>query len=539
MAALLLLLTQQNFSQEKISKKSIKKSDLLLKDGSKKLEEDDLFTAESLLLESIKFNPENIESLSLLADVKFQLKDYAASISLMEKILLKDHSFLNKLLPVLIYAKIGNGQFNEALITLHHSFNQNSIDSARYQLLNDRIHFAINVSEKNIKEHLTLKNLGSHINTVVSEYFPSITTSDSVLILTRRIDNGLNEDLFGSTKKDGQWNTALPLTGKINTPLNEGGQKISKNGKWMVFTGCNYPEGYGSCDIYISQNMNGEWSQRKNMGDIINTEFWESAPCLSPDMSAIYFSSNRPGGYGGMDLYVSYLNEKGNWSLPQNLGPTINTAGDEMFPFIHFDHTTLYFTSNGWKTIGGSDIYVSKKIGNTFSEPVNLGYPINTIDNESGLVVDASGKTAYFSSDRYGSIGGMDIYSFELPSEVQAFPIKTSETIVLKDVLFTTGKSALDTMSVQTLNAVVNFLKKNPMIQIQISGHTDDTGNAASNLQLSTERAKSVVDYLVKNGIASSRLIYKGFGSSQPIGNNLTEEGRAKNRRTEMLILSN
>ena len=125
----------------------------------------------------------------------------------------------------------------------------------------------------------------------------------------------------------------------------------------------------------------------------------------------------------------------------------------------------------------------------------------------------------------------MDIYTFELPSEVQAFPIKTSETIVLKDVLFATGKSALDTISVQTLNAVVNFLKKNPMIQIQISGHTDDTGNAASNLQLSTQRAKSVVDYLVQNGIAPNRLIYKGFGSSQPVGNNLTEEGRANNRQ--------
>ena len=539
MAALLLLLAQQNFSQEKISKKSIKKSDLLLKDGSKKLEEGDLFTAEYLLLESIKFNSDNIESLSLLADVRFQLKDYASSIHIIEKILLKNKSLLNKLLSVLIYAKIGNGEFNEAYTTLHHALDEKSIDSAKYTSLHDRIQFAINVSDKNIKEQLSLKNLGAHINTAASEYFPSISSSDSVLILTRRIDNGLNEDLFSSIKNDGQWNTALPLTGKINTPLNEGGQKISQNGKWMVFTGCNYPEGYGSCDIYISQNMSGEWSQRKNMGDIINTEFWESAPCLSPDMSAIYFSSNRPGGFGGMDLYVAYLNEKGNWSLPQNLGPSINTAGDEMFPFIHFDHTTLYFTSNGWKTIGGSDIYVAKKIGNTFSEPVNLGYPINTIDNESGLVVDASGKIAYFSSDRFGTIGGMDVYAFHLPAEVQAFPVKTLETIVLKDVLFKTGKSELDTTSVHSLNAVVHFLLNNPKLRIQISGHTDDTGNAAFNLQLSTQRAKSVVDYLVQNGIAANRLIYKGFGSSQPVGNNLTEEGRANNRRTEMLILSN
>ena len=529
-----------NFSQENVSKKNLKKSNQFYIAGTKKIEEDgDILAAEYLLKESLKYNPSNILSIRTLADLKFQSKDYSSSIEWIEKILVIDSSFRKQLLLPLIKAEIGCGHFDRAFQTLDKAYRSEQVDPKDFELFLSAIQFATDVSRKNINKNLSVKNLGSNINSTASEYFPSISSSDTLMIITRRTGNGQNEDFFGSIKLQNYWQPALPLEGKINTSFNEGGQKISTDGKWMLFTGCNYPEGYGSCDIYISQNINCNWTVRKNIGEPINTEYWESAPCFSPDKLSIYFSSNRPGGYGGMDIYVAHLNEKGYWSTPQNLGPTINTSGDEMFPFIHFDNTTFYFTSNGWKSIGGSDIYVSKKIANSFTVPVNLGFPINTIDNESGLVVNTTGKTAYFSSDRYGGEGGMDIYEFNLPEEAQAFPIKKAEAMVLKNILFKTAKWDLDPISFESLNAMVNFLKSNPSIRIQINGHTDNIGTEESNLQLSMMRAKSVVDYLIQNGIAENRLVYKGFGASQPIEDNLTEEGRAKNRRTEMLIVSN
>ena len=540
MAAILLLIAVLGYSQEKISTRNVKKSDQLYSSGFKILEEDGaMATAESLLMESLKYNSSNMKSLRALADLKFQLKDYASVIFWIKKTLEIDSSLAKQLLTPLIKAELGIGHFDQAIQTLENAFYRGQMDSKNYEYYKSGIQFANAISQKNISNHLSVKNLGSNINSTASEYFPSISSSDSMMIITRRIGGGQNEDFFESIKFQNNWQNAKPLAGKINTTYNEGGQKISTDGKWMVFTGCNYPEGFGSCDIYIAENINGVWSERKNMGDPVNTEFWESAPCLSPDRSSIYFSSNRPGGYGGMDIYVAHLNEKGFWGTPQNLGPTINTSGDEMFPFIHFDNTTLYFTSSGLKSIGGSDIYVSKKIGIGYSEPVNLGFPINTIDNESGLVVNAAGKTAYFSSDRFGGEGGMDIYEFSLPAEVQAFPVKKAEAIVLKDILFQTAKWDLQPSSFESLNAVIAFLKSNPSIHIQINGHTDNIGKEDANLQLSTQRAKSVVEYIKQNGVAEHRLLFKGYGSTMPIADNLTEEGRAKNRRTEMLILSN
>lgn len=536
----LLLIAVPIFSQEKILQKNVKKSDQLYLAGLKIMEEGEPpLAAESLFIQSFNLNPDNIDAALAIADIRFESKDYVSAINWIEKILDIDSSMIKKLLLPHIKAHLGSGLFTQANEILNKAYFNNQIDSIVYKSFHDLIQFAQEASQKNIQNNLNIIHLGHNINSTDSEYFPSISSSDSLMIITRRIQNGQNEDLYSSAKWENEWQEALPLKGNINTTFNEGGQKISKDGKWMVFTGCNYPDGYGSCDIYVTEYSDGIWSEGQNAGASLNTEYWESAPCLSPDMLTIFFSSNRPGGYGGMDLYAAQLTGKGTWSTAQNLGPNINTSGDEMFPFIHFDNTTLYFTSNGWKSIGGSDIFVAKKIGNSFSTPVNLGYPINTIDNESGLVVNAAGKTAYFSSDRFGSAGGMDIYEFNLPTEVQAFPVTKEEKIVLKDILFKTAKWDLEPKSFETLNTVVNFLLSNPAIHIQINGHTDNIGNELANLELSSQRAKSVVDYLIKNGIAENRLIFKGFGASQPIGDNQTEEGRAKNRRTEMVILSN
>jgi outer membrane protein OmpA-like peptidoglycan-associated protein len=202
--------------------------------------------------------------------------------------------------------------------------------------------------------------------------------------------------------------------------MNEGAQNISQDGKWLIFTGCNFPDGAGSCDLYFSYLGKDGWSEPQNLGYPINTAAWESAPSLSPDKRDLYFTSNRLGGFGGSDLYVSHLQPNGHWSNPENLGPAINTAGDEGSPFIHADNHSLYFTSNGHLGYGGDDLYLSRKDSTgKWGNAINLGYPINSIENEGSLIVAADGQTAYYASDRSDSRGGLDIYSFQLRKDIR------------------------------------------------------------------------------------------------------------------------
>ena len=151
------------------------------------------------------------------------------------------------------------------------------------------------------------------------------------------------------------------------------------------------------------------------MGRVINTDAWESNPSLSPDKKDLYFSSNRTGGYGGKDIWVTHRLVNGRWSNPENLGPGINTGADDTCPFIHADNQTLYFNSNGHPGYGMADIFMSRKIDDsTWSTPENLGYPVNTIDDEGSLMVTSDGKTAFYASDRGDIKAGLDIFSFEL-----------------------------------------------------------------------------------------------------------------------------
>ena len=312
----------------------------------------------------------------------------------------------------------------------------------------------------------------------VSEYFPALTIDNRELIFTRRVRN-VNEDFFGTTSRNGVWSEAKPLQGNINTNFNEGAQSISQDGQWLIFTGCNFQEGYGSCDLYISYLTPDGWSAAENMGNRINTDQWESAPSLSPDKHDLYFASRRPGGYGGSDIYVSHLTG-GRWSEPENLGPDINTIGDESCPFIHADNQTLYFTSNGHQGYGGDDLFVVRKgPKGTWSEPKNLGYPINTIENEGSLVIASDGSTAYYASDRSDSRGGLDLYTFNLRADIQ--PIKT---------LWVKGK-VFDKKTTKGLPSAVELtdLKTKEVIS---KVQTDETGNYLITLPIGKDYAFNV-----------------------------------------------
>lgn len=276
-------------------------------------------------------------------------------------------------------------------------------------------------------------NLGPNINTQHDEYAPTLTADEQTLIFTRKkprekpeyLHLGYEfEDFYISYRKNGEWGPAENLGPPINTQHNEGAQSISADGMHLYFTACNRPDGMGSCDIYYARKVGDGWSPAVNLGPPVNTSAWESQPSISPDGKTLYFTSNRQGNIGRMDIWVTTMIREGQWSTPQNLGPVINTSGREMSPYIHPDNRTLFFASNGHMGMGGMDLfYTVKGPDGEWQEPVNLGYPINTFADEISLVVGASGKEAYFASEQPSGKGGTDLYYFELYEEARPTPV--------------------------------------------------------------------------------------------------------------------
>jgi outer membrane protein OmpA-like peptidoglycan-associated protein len=257
---------------------------------------------------------------------------------------------------------------------------------------------------------IKVTNAGDSINTADAEYFPSITVQDSLFLFMRR-SNFKREDFYSSTLRKNKFSKASPLSDDLNMEEKKGSMSLTQDLNTLYYAADYNEKGYGRYDIYKVTKTKKGWSEPKNVGKNINSDYWDSAPSIAPDNQALYFCSNRPGGNGGIDIYVAYKNEKGYWEEAINMGPTINTAGDEQAPFIHADNKTLYFSSNGWPGFGGSDLFViRKKIDGNWSSPINLGYPINTFDNEGSIAVAGNGFEGYIASDRADSRGSLDIY---------------------------------------------------------------------------------------------------------------------------------
>ena len=328
-----------------------------------------------------------------------------------------------------------------------------------------------------------------------------------------------------------------------------------------------------------------------------------------------------------MDIWVSNLVKDGRWSEPVNLGGIVNTPGDEMSPFIHFDGKTLYFSSNGRPCMGGFDIFMSRfnKEDSTWSEPDNLGYPINTQTDEIGMVINSSGEVAYFSS-KINTLKGRDLYYFKMPESlrpdpvsylkgkvvnkltgkklkatyelinlstgkrvIQSFtdsegyflvclptghnyginvsskdylfysenfmlegehssikpfektislsPIQVGQQMSLHNVFFAFDSWELRDESLPELEKLFSLIESNHGLVVEIGGHTDSTGSDEHNLVLSEKRARVVRDYLINRGISPDRLHYKGYGEKVPLYDNASEEGKRKNRRTDIRIL--
>ena len=276
-------------------------------------------------------------------------------------------------------------------------------------------------------------NLGDKINSEWDESLASITADDGTLVftVTRPRDEktvcafcATEQDLYYAKREGKEWQPRVAFGSPIRTSYNEGAQCISPDGFYLLYTMCNTDYGMGRCDLYWSKKIGDKWSRPRNFGAPVNTSEWESQPSMASDGKTIYFVSARPGGFGGMDIWKTTMTAEGAFTAPENLGATINTPGDDAAPFIHSDGRTLYFASNGRVGMGGYDLYYSTlQPDGTWSEPQNLGYPINTSADEINIFINAAGTMAYMASDKDGGYGGLDLYCFDLDDNLRPNPV--------------------------------------------------------------------------------------------------------------------
>lgn len=276
-------------------------------------------------------------------------------------------------------------------------------------------------------------NLGDKVNSEWDESLASITADDGMLVftVTRPRDEktvcafcATEQDLYYAKREGKEWQPRVAFGSPIRTSYNEGAQCISPDGFYLLYTMCNTDYGMGRCDLYWSKKIGDKWSRPRNFGAPVNTSEWESQPSMASDGKTIYFVSARPGGFGGMDIWKTTMTAEGAFTAPENLGATINTPGDDAAPFIHSDGRTLYFASNGRVGMGGYDLYYSTlQPDGTWSEPQNLGYPINTAADEINIFINAAGTMAYMASDKDGGYGGLDLYSFVLDDNLRPNPV--------------------------------------------------------------------------------------------------------------------
>jgi outer membrane protein OmpA-like peptidoglycan-associated protein len=615
----------QTYNPENIKGKAVK----LYAKAVTQIADGNLKEAIETLNKTIAADDNYLDAYLSLAGVYGEMKNYNNAVATYEKAFAKDSSYTNIYkLPYSINLA-GAGKFTEALQQINAfltipNITSKSINAANYRKRN--YEFAIDYQKKHPNNNYSFEpvNLGDSVNTERSEYYPTVSISDSLLVFTRMSNTG--ENFVKSNFTNNHFTMAEIVEGSINNQALKGAATVSNDGEWLIFAGDFFEKGYGSYDLYISYSTPDGWSEPENLGDKINTPYWESAPSISPDSRTLYFSSDRPGGYGGRDLYMSTRLPNGKWSYAVNLGPTINTVGNELYPYIHADNQTLYFTSDGLPGYGKTDLFITRKTSlDEWSNPENLGFPINTIEDEGSICISSNGLTAYYAADKADSRGGLDLYKFDLREDIRPFktlfvkgtvydavsnkgipcsvelvdnatkktimkitadeigkyfiplptgkdytfivnrkgylyysnlyelskeksdstyikdialqPVQLNATMVFKNVQFEKNAYNLLPVSTVELDKLVQLLTENPAIKLQINGHTDNTGNADDNLKLSTNRAKSVVDYLVSKNISATRLTYKGFGATKSIADNNTEEGKAQNRRTEFVVV--
>ena len=303
------------------------------------------------------------------------------------------------------------------------------------------------------------------VSTEADEYLPLISPDQEIALYTRRglrdeygVIDKKSEDFVFSEGSMEDFNEGEEMAYPFNQNNNEGGATITIDNKILYFTICSqFYTSYNNCDIYyVEKDKDGEWSDLKPMKSINNPKSWESQPSISSDGTTLVFASDRRGGFGGIDLYIVKKDEFGYWGVPQNMGEIINSTLNEKSPFFHVDGETMYFASQQFPSLGGYDIFMSK-LGedNKWKKPHNLGYPINTEDDELGMFVTTDGQTAYFCSNKLDGVGGWDLYSFDLYEKV-----KPERVLFIKGDIKDSEGILVDSVSLELKNITTNEITK-------------------------------------------------------------------------------
>lgn len=386
--------------------------------------------AQRYFLQTNKEDPTFIDSYIKMGDLYIDLNNYPAAIQSYEKAIDLNPDYLSRLHYALGYMYYQLDHYDKAISYLEKHLTVVKNEQRRINTENLLAHAKFALVAINNPVPFEPKRLSNAINTEFAEYLPSFTANGKQLVYTARRQG--QEDLFFSEKINGQWETGQAILG-VNTNDNEGAQTMSSDGRMIIFTACGRKDGMGSCDLYVSYKKEDYWTRPMNMGRTINSKGWDSQPSLSANGNFLFFASTRAGGQGKSDIYVAYYQGNGQWGEPQNLGAGINTSGDEKGPFFHADGRTLYFASSGHPGMGSLDLFKSNLMGDgVWSDPVNLGYPINTNGEEVTLIVSLDGKSAYFSSNRSNpSQAATDIFEFELYEAARPNPVTYLEATVV------------------------------------------------------------------------------------------------------------
>ena len=394
------------------------------------------------LNEAIKKDPKFIEAYTMKAYVYADTKKYEEAIVEMKKAIMINPNFFPANFFTLAKLEMATGKYADAKLDYQDYIKSPYVDPDLKQLANADIKncdFAINAIAHPIPFKPT--NMGAEVNTIDYEYFPSVTADDNTFLFTRNVRLKKNdpqkygqEDFFYTTKSKGKWTPSQSIGANINTPANEGAPCLSVDGNTLFFVVCSDSKdfglgrkGLGECDIFYAFKQGDKWSKAINVGSPVNTATWESQPSFSSDGRTLYYihASTDSKGYKNEDIFMAQIKDDGHWTEPVRLSDKINTSGHEESVFIHPDNQTLYFASDGHVGMGGLDLYMSKRQPNgEWGEAINLGYPINTFNDENSILVNSSGTVAYFASDREGGFGGLDIYYFDVDKSYQ--PTKTT-----------------------------------------------------------------------------------------------------------------
>ena len=403
--------------------------------------------AEEYLLKSLAKDSTFSEAYILLSQVKVKMGDINSAIFYKEKMMT-----VNPIIPLVEYFYLAGmhmaiGSYEKCLKNAVRYKNSPLADQryiGRIDKMIENCEFAIEAIKNPVDFNPI--NLGSSINSELPEYFPSITADDSTFLFTRRVNDlsapgGRQEEIFVSKKTpNNHWSNSSLVSNAINSKYNEGAPTFSPDGQYIIFVGCetgakgDYEygddrKGYGSCDLFYSQNNGTNWSKPVNLGSKINSKHWETQPSFSSDGKTLYFIrgmtyDRQRRNPDNQDIYVTTITEDGQWSKPEKLPPNINSPHREESVQIHPDGKTLYFSSNGHPGMGGMDLYMSRKLDdNTWSDPINLGYPLNTYKNDISILISPKGDKGYFSSDREGGYGDLDLYSFNVDKKFKPLPI--------------------------------------------------------------------------------------------------------------------